>query len=34
MTKLKTGDKVKVHYIGTLKDGTVFDNSREHRMNH
>ena len=29
MTKLKTGDKVKVHYIGTLKDGTVFDNSRD-----
>jgi len=30
MTKLKTGDKVKVHYIGTLKDGTTFDNSRDH----
>ena len=29
MTKLKTGDKVKVHYIGTLKDGTPFDNSRD-----
>ena len=29
MTKLKTGDKVKVHYIGTLNDGTVFDNSRD-----
>ena len=29
MTKLKTGDKVKVHYIGTLSDGTVFDNSRD-----
>jgi len=28
MTKLKTGDKVKVHYIGKLKDGTEFDNSR------
>ena len=30
MTKLKTGDKVKVHYIGTLlKDGSQFDNSRD-----
>ena len=29
MTKLKTGDKVKVHYIGTLKDGTVFDDSNK-----
>jgi len=28
MTKLKTGDKVKVHYVGTLKDGTEFDSSR------
>ena len=28
MTKLKTGDKVKVHYVGKLKDGTEFDNSR------
>jgi len=24
----KNGDKVKVHYVGTLKDGTEFDNSR------
>ncbi|MDB3870348.1 FKBP-type peptidyl-prolyl cis-trans isomerase [bacterium] len=29
MTKLKTGDKVKVHYVGTLKEGQVFDSSRE-----
>jgi len=29
MTKLKAGDKVKVHYIGKLKDGTEFDNSRK-----
>ena len=29
MTKLKTGDKVKVHYVGTLKEGQVFDNSRD-----
>ena len=29
MSKLKTGDKVKVQYIGTLKDGTIFDNSRD-----
>jgi len=29
MTKLKTGDKVKVHYIGTLSDGSQFDNSRD-----
>lgn len=26
---IKPGDKVKVHYIGKLKDGTVFDSSRE-----
>ena len=27
MSEIKIGDKVKVHYIGTLKDGTEFDNS-------
>ena len=29
MTQLKTGDKVKVHYVGTLKEGQIFDSSRE-----
>lgn len=27
MSKAKNGDKVKVHYKGTLEDGTVFDSS-------
>ena len=29
MSKVKTGDTVKVHYRGYLKDGTQFDNSRD-----
>ena len=28
MNKVETGDKVKVHYVGRLMDGTEFDNSR------
>jgi len=28
MKKVETGDKVKVHYVGRLMDGTEFDNSR------
>ncbi|MCK5406404.1 MAG: FKBP-type peptidyl-prolyl cis-trans isomerase, partial [Candidatus Krumholzibacteria bacterium] len=27
MAQVKQGDKVKVHYKGTLKDGSEFDNS-------
>ncbi len=29
MAKAKQGDTVKIHYTGTLEDGSVFDSSRE-----
>lgn len=29
MTEAKSGDVVHIHYVGTLKDGTEFDSSRD-----
>ncbi|MBW2038106.1 MAG: peptidylprolyl isomerase [Deltaproteobacteria bacterium] len=29
MTKAKEGDTVKIHYTGKLKDGSIFDSSRD-----
>ena len=29
MSKVKNGDTVKIHYTGKLKDGELFDNSRD-----
>jgi peptidylprolyl isomerase len=29
MSKVKQGDKIKVHYTGKLEDGTIFDSSQD-----
>ena len=34
MAQAKTGDKVKINYVGTLEDGTVFDSTIEDMCGH